>query len=136
MAKFITEALNEINTDPKKIELYKNDTALKFIFEYAYIKDLKMDLPDGEPPYRPDTAPIGMSPANLRMETKKFYVFKRKDLTSIKREQLFIGLLEAVNPDEAKVLIAVKDQKLNKLYPKITRKLLTDAGIIPKEEKA
>jgi hypothetical protein len=46
--------------------------------------------------------------------------------------------LEGVHPDEAKVLIAVKDQKLNKLYSKITHKLVSDAGIIPapvKKEK-
>jgi hypothetical protein len=40
-------------------------------------------------------------------------------------------LLEGVHPEEAKVLIAIKDQKLTKLYPKITHKLVSDAGIIP-----
>jgi hypothetical protein len=39
--------------------------------------------------------------------------------------------LEGVHPEEAKILIAVKDQKLNKMYPKITHKLVSDAGIIP-----
>jgi hypothetical protein len=39
--------------------------------------------------------------------------------------------LEGVHPEEAKILIAVKDQKLTKLYPKITHKLVSDAGIIP-----
>jgi hypothetical protein len=66
------------------------------------------------------------------------YVFTRKDLTPIKRESLFISLLEGVHPEEAKVLIAMKDQKLTKLYPKITHKLVSDAGIIPapvKKEK-
>jgi hypothetical protein len=46
--------------------------------------------------------------------------------------------LEGVHPEEAKVLIAMKDQKLTKLYPKITHKLVSDAGIIPapvKKEK-
>jgi hypothetical protein len=68
------------------------------------------------------------------------YVFTRKDLTAIKRESLFISLLEGVHPDEAKVLVAMKDQKLHKMYPKITHKLVSDAGIIPapaaKEKKA
>jgi hypothetical protein len=50
---------------------------------------------------------------------------------AIRRESLFIGLLEGIHPTEATVLIAVKDQKLQKLYPKITHKLVSDAGIIP-----
>jgi hypothetical protein len=39
--------------------------------------------------------------------------------------------LEGVHPTEAAILIAVKDQKLQKMYPKITWKLVSDAGIIP-----
>jgi hypothetical protein len=136
MAKFITEALKEINDDPKKIDIYKTDGALKYIFEYAFDPAKKFVLPEGNPPYKPDAAPLGMSPANLRMEAKKLYVFCRADLKPIKREQLFIGLLEEVHPDEAELLLAVKDQKLNKLYSKITRKLLEGAGIIPELKKA
>src|SRR5210317_94726 len=129
--KYITEVLEEINSDPKVIEQYKNDMALKILFEYAFIPENKMDLPAGDPPYKPDAAPIGMSPANLRMEMKKLYVFKREDLKPIKREQLFIDLLENVHPEEAKLLIAVKDQKLSKLYKKVTRKVVESAGLIP-----
>ena len=129
--KYITEVLEEINSDPKVIEQYKTDMALKILFEYAFIPENKMDLPPGEPPYKPDAAPIGMSPANLRMEMKKLYVFKREDLKPIKKEQLFIDLLENVHPEEAKLLIAVKDQKLSKLYKKVTRKVVESAGLIP-----
>lgn len=130
MAKYLTEVLDEINSDTKILDNYKNDQALKYIFEYAFDEDKKMDLPKGEPPFKKDGAPIGMTPANLRMETKKFYVYLRKDLSSIRKEQLFIGLLEAVHPSEAALLIAIKDQKLHKLYPKITRKLLENANLI------
>lgn len=136
MAKYLTEVLEEINSDVKKINEYKDDTALRFIFEYAFDDDKKFDLPDGEPPFKPDGAPLGMTPANLRMETKKFYIYLRKDLPKLRKEQLFIGLLEAVHPDEAKLLIAIKDQKLNKLYPKITRNLLEGLNLIkPKASK-
>ena len=137
MAKFLTEILDEVNEDVKKLNDYKDDMALRYVFEYAFDEDKKMDLPDGEPPFKPDGAPdFGMSPANLRMETKKFYVFNRKDLKSLRKEQLFIGLLEAVHPKEAKLLIAIKDQKLHKMYPKITRTVLEGLGFIkPKAKK-
>jgi hypothetical protein len=90
-----------------------------------------MLLPEGEPPFKPTAEPMGMTPTNLFSEAKRFYVFCRKDLTAIKRESLFIGLLESIHPEEAKIVIAVKDQKLHKMFPKITHKLVSDAGIIP-----
>src|SRR5210317_1419713 len=97
--KYLTEVLEEINSDPKTIEKYKNDVALKMLLEYAYLPEKKFDLPEGDPPYKPDDAPIGMSPANLRMEIKRLYIFKREDLKPLRREQLFINLLESVHPD-------------------------------------
>lgn len=133
--KYLTEVLDEINSDPKAIDNYKTDAALKILLEYAYIPEKKFDLPAGNPPYKEDAAPIGMSPANLRMEAKKLYVFCRKDLKPIKREQLFIDLLENVHPSEAKLLLAIKEQKITKLYKKITRAVVEKAGFIPKIEK-
>ena len=140
MTKFITEMLDEINADPKNISKYKDNAALRVIFEYAFIPEKKFVLPDGVPPYKPDAAPIGMSPSNLMMELRRLYVFCRKDLPALKREQLFISLLEGVHPSEATLLLAVKDQSLPKLYKKITHKLVADAGFVPpppvKEKKA
>ena len=131
MAKYITDILSEINEDPSKIEAHKTNAALRFIFEHAFLPEKKFALPEGEPPFKPDAAPLGMSPANLYMEAKKLYVYCRADLTPLRRESLFIGLLENVHPIEAKMLIAVKDQNLPSVYPKITRKLVSDAGFIP-----
>lgn len=37
MAKYITEILDEINSDPKKIEQYKGNAALRLIFEHGFV---------------------------------------------------------------------------------------------------
>ena len=133
--RFLPEMLEEINTDPKLLQTkYRGNSALKIIFEYAFLPEKKFLLPEDEPPYRPDAAPIGMSPAILTQELRRFYVFLRKDLKPIKREALFISLLESVHPTEAKLIIAIKDQKLNKLYKKITRKVVETAGFIAPEQ--
>jgi hypothetical protein len=131
MQKYLTQMLEEINNDPKSIEKYKDNFLLKVVFAHSFLPDYKMRLPEGEPPFKPGAEPMGMTPTNLFAEAKRFYVFMRDDLSAIKRETLFIGLLEGIHPDEAKVVIAVKDQKLHKLYPKITWKLVSDAKIIP-----
>lgn len=140
MAKYITEILDEINSDPKKIEQYKGNAALRFIFEHGFLAEKKFELPEGDPPYKKDSAPLGMTPANLYQEVRKLYVFCRKDLTAIRRESLFVQLLENLHPTEAELVLAIKDQKLTKKYPKITHKLVADAGFIPappaKESKA
>lgn len=138
MRKYVTVMLDEINEDPSKIELYKNDAALKLIFEYAFDPAKKFVLPEGEPPFKPSAEPMGMTPTNLFSELRRMYVFCRADLKPIKRESLFISFLEGVHPTEAKMLIAVKDQNLHKLYPKITRKLVEKYGFVqplPKKEK-
>ena len=131
MRKYLTQMLAEINENPKAIENYKQEFLLKVIFAHAFLPDYKMDLPEGEPPFKPTAEPMGMTPTNMFSEARRMYVFIRKDLSAVKRESLFISLLEGVHPEEAKVLIAVKDQKLHKMYPKITHKLVSDAGIIP-----
>ena len=131
MKKYLTQMLKEINDNPKAIENYKQEFLLKVIFAHAFLPNYKMNLPEGEPPFKPAAEPMGMTPTNMFSEARRMYVFLREDLSAIKRESLFISLLEGVHPEEAKVLIAVKDQKLTKLYPKITHKLVSDAGIIP-----
>lgn len=136
MAKYITEILEEVNKEPTNLAKHRDNMALKFIFQYAFIPQYKFDLPDGAPPYKEDAAPIGMSKANLIMETKKLYIFtKEKELNKVRKEHLFIQLLENVHPTEAKLLIAVKDQKLNKLYKNVTADLAADYGFIPRQTK-
>ena len=130
--KFITEILNEINEDPTLIVQYKAHTALRMLMQYAFDPAIKFALPEGEPPFKKDAAPIGMSPANFVQEFRRFYIFApQKELAQPRREQLFVQLLENIHPDEAKVLLAVKDQTLPKLYKNITLDLLIDNAILP-----
>jgi hypothetical protein len=137
MRKYVTEMLKEINDDPKAIGKWKDNAALRILFKHAFEKEHKFVLPEGDPPYKEDDAPIGMSPANFTQEMRRMYIFCRSDLQPIKREALFIGLLESIHPSEAKIVLAVKEQKLNKMYPKITAKLVAEAGMItlPVKEK-
>lgn len=140
-SKYLTELLDEINKDPKAINTHKDNFLLKVIFAHSFLPNYKFQLPEGEPPFKPAPEPLGMTETNLYVECKRFHnVFCNDKLKPLRREALFIGLLEGVHPEEAKILIAVKDQKLTKLYPKITWKLVSDAGIIPaqpeKEKKS
>jgi hypothetical protein len=133
--KFITELFDEINKDVSLFDTtYKkfgNGGPLGVLFKHAFTSQGKFLLPDGEPPYKPNPNPQGMTQAIFQQEINKFYVFCRADLTPAKREIMFVQLLENLHPSEAKVLLAIKDQKLTTLYPNITRKVVAAAGFIP-----
>lgn len=139
MQKYLPELLEEINKDPSLLQKMKGDSALTILFQYAFDPSKKFVLPEGNPPYKPDSAPIGMSMGILRQELKRFYVFCRNDLPAVRREDLFIQLLEGVHPTEAELLLLVKDQNLTSKYKKITHEAVFDAGFVtnpPPEKKA
>ena len=65
----------------------------------------------------------------LRKECKHFYHFIRggnNGLTSIRRETMFINLLEGLHPLEAEIVCLVKDKTLSDKY-KITKEVVSEA---------
>ena len=98
---------------------------LKVLLKYTYHKDIKFDLPEGNPPYREMETPENMGHNRLPREMRKFeYFFASSNLTAIRRERIFIDLLEGLSPDEAKLVLMVKNKKLT--YKGFTRKLVEE----------
>ena len=67
--------------------------------------------------------------ASIRKEYTKFYNFLKggnSGLTSLRRETMFINILEGLHPLEAEILILVKDKKLTDKY-KITKDVVSAA---------
>ena len=63
--------------------------------------------------------PMQQGRTSIRNEYVKFFNFIKganDSLSSIRRETMFIQLLEGLHPKEAEILIAVKDKKLDELY--------------------
>lgn len=120
--EFLPEVFAVINKDPNQANYYKDDFAFKTVLKCAFDTEYKFNLPPGEPPFKMAPQPIGMTPATLRSEMRRMYVFtKFSEVTSkLRREQLFVQLLESIHPSEAKLLLAMKDQRIDNLYPKFT----------------
>lgn len=135
MLKFFPDLLKQANDDVESLDKLMKDYAFSIVMTYAFDPDKKMVLPEGVPPYRKDPAPIGMSPTTLRYEAKRLYVFARADLSKLKRETLFVQLLESLHPLEAEILLAIKDQSLDRLYPNLNRTLMSKFGLCPVPEK-
>ena len=67
--------------------------------------------------------------ASIRAEYRKFYNLLKggnNGLNSLRRETMFINILEGLHPLEAEILILVKDKKLTDKY-KITKEVVSAA---------
>tara|TARA_S200000501_G_scaffold147142_1_gene138858 strand:- start:338 stop:934 length:597 start_codon:yes stop_codon:yes gene_type:complete len=67
--------------------------------------------------------------ASIRAEYKKFYNFLKggnSGLSSLRRETIFINILEGLHPLESEILILVKDKRLTEKY-NITKEIASAA---------
>jgi hypothetical protein len=131
--KLISEVLSEaskLKAKKERVEfLQKNRTpALLDILRIAFDDDVVTVLPSGAPTYRKDDAPAGYEYTSLHKAYTRFkYFFKGPVANSVqplRREGMFLSLLESLHGDEAELLIAAKDKSLK--YKGITKKLVSD----------
>ena len=128
----LTEVLDlasKQKTKAKKVEVLKEyDTdALRAILIWNY--EAVSMLPDGEVPYTPNDVPAGIEHQQLSTEYKRLYHFVKggnDSLAPLRRESMFIQLLEGLHKDEAELLVKVKDRRLEEVY-KITKDVVAEA---------
>ena len=80
-----------------------------------------------------DSFSMGSSDTNghtsIRREHKNFYHFTKSGnpgLSAVRRETMFINILEGLHPLEAEILCLVKDKKLSEKY-KVTKEIVAEA---------
>ena len=127
----ILELVNEQKTKVKKIEILKEyeTDALKSLFIWNFDPSVVSLLPEGEVPFNKNDVPVGTDHTSLRREYRQLYHFVKggnDQLSSLRRESMFIQLLEGLHPDEAEIICLVKDGQLNKKY-KLTRDIVETA---------
>ena len=105
----------------KKIEIlqeYRND-ALTSLFIWNFDDTVVSLLPEGDVPYKENDVPVGTDHTSLRREWKHLYNFVRggnNALSGLRRESMFIQMLEGLHPEEAKILCLIKDKNLQTKY--------------------
>jgi len=138
MKQYVYEVFEEVAKKSKKVDkikvLKENESwALKDIIKGSMDPNIEWNLPGGVPPYTPNN--IETAPTNLLKEHTKFKYFVKGNRSSDgmiapKRENIFIGLIEGVHPEDAKLVIAM----INKEKPKqITKPIVQEAfpGLLP-----
>ena len=90
--------------------------ALKIVLGYGMDPGCKWLLPETDPPYTPLFEAADQE-EKFYSECKKLIYFVDTDegraVKNIKREQLFIQVLESVDPRDAKLILRMKNKQLN-----------------------
>lgn len=97
-------------------------TILKYIFKQSIL----WDLPEGNPPYKPQPKEADLQNV-LYSDFRRVKIFMKGEypqMKPMKREILFIEFLESLDPDDAKLIISMKDKKSP--YKGLTKKLICD----------
>ena len=93
---------------------------VKALLIWNFDKEIRSAIPEGDVPYKKNEAPIN-SGGHTRLvhEWRTLYNFIRggnDSLSQMKRETMFIQLLESLHESEAELLLLVKDKKLQSKY--------------------
>jgi len=131
MSKLVWEVLEEVRkkrSKKEKVEVLKQYESwpLKDIIRGSMDSTVEWNLPAGEPPYTP--CEPHNAPANLMRENKKFGYFIKggpgDKLPSFKRENILLGIIEGVDPNDAKLVVDM----INKKTPDgLSRPIVNDA---------
>lgn len=124
----ILKKTSEIKSTAEKILFLRqhDNGALRQLIKYTFDPNISWDLPDTDPPYKP--CPYPGQEMRLLSEVRRLYLFIKggnPNLTRIKKESLYIELLESIHPEDAILLNSCKNKKLP--YKGLTVKLFKEA---------
>lgn len=118
--KCMANIIAKIEAQPtveKQVEFLQlhSSYALKAVLGYGMDPGVKWLLPDGDPPYRPLFEAADQE-GRFYVECKKLIYFvdspEGAQVKQLKREQLFIQVLESVDPRDAKMLLRMKNHQI------------------------
>ena len=123
--------INNAKDKPKKIAVLKqhDNPAMRQLLKAAFDPKIEWDLPEGIPPYIANEAPAGTEHTSLLSESKKLYHFVvggNNTINKLKKETMFIQMLEGLQQKDAEVLIAIKNKNLNNIYKGLTAQMVKE----------
>lgn len=97
-----------------KLQEYKNLMALRDVLQGTFDERIQWNLPEGTPPYeasKPESHPSSLLKQHLQF---KFFVKGLREserLMPVRRERIFIDMLESVHPKDAEILVSMINKK-------------------------
>jgi hypothetical protein len=110
----ILKETSELKTPKEKAEYLKKHESeqLKGVLKVMFDKNIKLALPEGSPPYKPNQFDEE-SEERLYLEWRKMYLFiegMAPNVRRMQREHAFIEMLESIHSEDAKLMVAMKDK--------------------------
>lgn len=126
----ILQKVSNAKTKAEKIKLLQqfNSQGLRSLLIINFDESVVSLLPPGTPPYNANEAPEGTEHTKLEKEVRLLHHFFKggSNLNQVKREQMFIQMLEGLHQGEAEVLCLAKDKQIGKRW-KITKQCVEEA---------
>lgn len=112
---WILEFTSNLPNEEEQIKCLRanENSAILTVLKYCFDPNIKWLLPEGDAPYKPCEFPNVEN--MLYSEARRLYLFVEggnPNLTQLKRESMFIDLLQSITPEDAKLIISIKDKKL------------------------
>lgn len=109
------DKVNKLKTAEEKINAIRHNDSiqLRIILQGAFDPNVIWMLPSGNPPYRPNEI-VDQQHVLLKECEKIRYFIKgfHDSLNQTKRETMFVQFLERLDPQDAKLILAIKEKKL------------------------
>ena len=126
----VLQKVSNAKTKKEKIKLMQelNTNALRMLFIINFDDSVVSLLPPGNVPYTTNEAPEGTEHTILEKEARLLHHFFKggSNVSQVKREQMFVQMLEGLNKGEAEALVLAKDKKIGKRW-KITKAAVSEA---------
>lgn len=127
----VLQKVSNAKTKKEKVVLLQkfNTQALRSVLIWNFDESVLSAIPNGEVPFTANEAPKGTEHTRLIKEYRKLFRFVKggdNSLKQMKREQLFIQMLEGLHQEEAELICLVKDKSLQDKY-RVTKAVVEEA---------
>ena len=121
----IFDLVKKARDNQEKIKVLKeNDSSpLRQILYAAFSDRVKFLLPDGAPNFKRNKSPVGLGDSSLMREARRLYLFTSVNgkpmhptLSQMKRENIWVQILEGLPAEEADFLELLKSRTVGKEY--------------------
>lgn len=126
----VLERVAKAKTKQERVNILKTHDciSLRDVLRGTFDEAIQWNLPEGEPPYTPNKPES--PPSTLHRQHRNFKYFVKglresENLNKIKRERMFIEVLESVHPEDAKVVLSMikKKQPVKGLTKKLVQEV-------------
>lgn len=132
MIKTVIETLSELDDNFSQEALRKacENRYLKKYLLHGYFEEYKFLLPPGVPEYEPKRVEFNEQLNSVTWKAcNMFSTLCSNKITEKHRERAFTQLLYSLSEEDCILLLGVKDQTLNCMFPNITKEALVESGL-------